>query len=54
MVAPLAGVWIETLHIAKESGGLYVAPLAGVWIETSLVRSEPVMMLRRSPCGSVD
>ena len=33
-VTPLAGVWIETLHVQKKTHLQEVTPLAGVWIET--------------------
>ena len=34
MVAPLAGAWIEIVHIFRKADPLsVVAPLAGAWIE---------------------
>ena len=36
-VAPLAGVWIETLLILRNGYYTRVAPLAGAWIETKLI-----------------
>ena len=33
-VAPRAGAWIETVHLAWQAPGPGVAPRAGAWIET--------------------
>ena len=32
-VAPLAGAWIEILHLLASTHPFLVAPLAGAWIE---------------------
>ena len=32
-VTPLAGVWVEIVHIKICHNSPYVTPLAGVWVE---------------------
>ena len=34
-VAPLAGAWIEIIHMLDDGKPVKVAPLAGAWIEIS-------------------
>ncbi len=54
VVAPRAGVWIETLLMLTISKILFVAPCAGVWIETGIRDLAGNKMDSRAPCGRVD
>ena len=53
-VAPLAGAWIEINRKNETKYEVNVAPLAGAWIEIVWMCRKTLMLLRRSPRGSVD
>ena len=53
-VTPLAGVWIEMLHLPQPAQYRIVTPLAGVWIEMDLITDRTQVDVGHSPRGSVD
>ena len=53
-VAPLAGAWIEIVHLYRWSSDHPVAPLAGAWIEITEEHTIFHHGPGRSPRGSVD
>ena len=54
-VAPLAGAWIEMFALFRRVSSVhFVAPLAGAWIEIYIFYFNQLILLCRSPRGSVD
>ena len=54
VVTPLVGVWIEIGQTGASGAGLAVTPLVGVWIEIHSLAVQASLVMRHSPCGSVD
>ena len=52
-VAPHAGAWVETGSSQPCIEAEQVAPHAGAWVETYVAIVTPLLVARRSPCGSV-
>ena len=48
------GAWIEIMIIDMDDDIKYVAPLVGAWIEIIRWHQLILLLLRRSPRGSVD
>ena len=53
-VAPLVGAWIEIGYCSNRDHREEVAPLVGAWIEILVTMSPLLIILCRSPRGSVD
>ncbi len=53
-VAPRAGAWIEIPPIKCSIPSRLVAPRAGAWIEIIITVRSLILIISRSPCGSVD
>ena len=53
-VTPLVGVWIEISSKVPGAPGITVTPLVGVWIEIHSLAVQASLVMRHSPCGSVD
>ena len=53
-VAPLVGAWIEIVNDCFRNITGDVAPLVGAWIEIIKLQVIVMLLIRRSPRGSVD
>jgi len=51
---PLRECGLKQELIVESVGHFLVTPLAGVWIETGRYRFFLCLLMRHSPCGSVD